>query len=116
MKIARRLLALAVFAGLFWLAWEFTHRNNDEVTVDLLVWYTPPIPKWAALVAAFGAGALGTGLLLSWSLLRTRLVARRYRKAVGGLESEIHQLRNLPLAGEEGQGGVVAGERPAPGA
>jgi hypothetical protein len=26
------------------------------------------------------------------------MVQRRYRKAVGGLEAEIHQLRNLPLA------------------
>jgi hypothetical protein len=26
------------------------------------------------------------------------MIERRYRKAVGGLEAELHQLRNLPLA------------------
>ncbi len=29
------------------------------------------------------------------------MVTRRYRKAVRGLEAEVHQLRNLPLAAEE---------------
>jgi hypothetical protein len=26
------------------------------------------------------------------------MIERRYRKAIGGLEAEVHQLRNLPLA------------------
>ena len=31
---------------------------------------------------------------------RLRLEAHRYRKAVRGLEAEVHQLRNLPLTTE----------------
>jgi hypothetical protein len=34
-------------------------------------------------------------------VVKKNLVARRYRKVVRGLESEIHQLRNLPLAGTD---------------
>ena len=56
-----------------------------------------------------------------YEVLKKGLVARRYRKVVKGLESEIHQLRNLPLAGtdsalalradaegEAGEGGGIA--------
>jgi hypothetical protein len=35
------------------------------------------------------------------------MTVRRYRKEVGGLEAEVHQLRNLPRA--------AGGEPPVPG-
>ena len=53
---------------------------------------------WEALLCAFGAGFALAGAGWLWSGLRSRMTVRRYRKAVGGLEAEIHQLRNLPLA------------------
>ncbi len=101
MRISRRLLVVAAFIGLFWAAWVFTHSNDGELVVDLLGVETRPVPIWLALLTAFGAGMLSIGALLSWQLAKKGLVARRYRKTVIGLESEIHQLRNLPLASEE---------------
>lgn len=98
MRIARRLFLLLVFAGLFWFAWRFTHGNTGTVAVDLVFGRTPPLPLWAVLLGAFGLGALCAGASLVYELARKSLLARRYRKAVAGLETEIHELRNLPLA------------------
>ena len=46
--------------------------------------------------------AVVAALLTFYQMAKLGLVARRYRKAVRGLESEVHQLRNLPLADDEG--------------
>jgi hypothetical protein len=110
MRIARRLFLLLVFAGLFWFAWRFTHGNTLPVTVDLVFVETPDLPLWGVLLAAFALGALCAGASLVYELARKSLLARRYRKAVAGLETEIHELRNLPLAeGEEGRADAPAG-------
>ena len=74
-----------------------------------------------ALLIAFGAGLLLASVSLGYKVIKKNLVARRYRKEVKGLESEIHQLRNLPLAapdsalptgadseGQDGEGGGFA--------
>jgi hypothetical protein len=72
------------------------------VPIDLGVTTFPETPLWQALLVAFAAGAAGVGLGALWQVLRLGMLARRYRRTVGRLESEIHQLRNLPLAGDEG--------------
>jgi len=101
MRMLRRVLLLAVFVGLFVVAWHFTRGNEGEVVINLLALESPPVPIWLALLLAFGAGAGLTAGVLSWSLAKKSLLARRYRRAVSGLESEIHELRSLPLAGED---------------
>jgi len=93
----RYLMAVLVFAALFVGAWSFTHRNEALISVDLFFWATPPLALWAVLLASAGFGAVCTLSLLLLPLARGSLAARRYRKAIAGLESEIHQLRNLPL-------------------
>ena len=103
MRTLRRAVVGLLFVGLFWAAWQFTHRNDAPIAVDLLVLRLAALPTWAALLGAFAAGAGLAGVALAYELARQRLMTRRYRKAVTGLESEIHQLRNLPLA-EEGAG------------
>ncbi len=121
MQTVRRLMALFLFAGLFFVVWRFASMNATEIPVDLLVLQTPAEPIWVVLLIAFGLGVLSAGLSLCYLVIKKNLVARRYRKAVRGLESEIHQLRNLPLAapesaspsgagaeGREGEGGGLA--------
>ena len=58
------------------------------------------IALWKALLVAFAAGVVCAGL--GWLRLAVKhgLMNRRYRRMLGDLESEIHQLRNLPLAPE----------------
>lgn len=97
MRWVRRLIGVAIVVTVMVGGWRFAAENAAEISVHYL-WGSRELPLWRALLAAFGTGfalaAVG-GLFFG---LRARLVQRRYRKALGGLESEIHQLRNLPLA------------------
>jgi uncharacterized integral membrane protein len=106
MKIIRRLLTLGVMALAFAGAYQFG-KNAEPLSLTLFRWTTPPAPTWLVLLAAFGAGALLAGLLLTYQLVRLSFVSRRYRKEVGALESELHKLRNLPLAVGDGTAGAV---------
>lgn len=101
MQTARRLLALALFVGLFAVAWRFATSNESEIRIDLLLMRTPPVAIWVALVVAFAVGALSAGVSLGYEVIKKGLIARRYRRLAAGLESEIHQLRNLPLVGAD---------------
>jgi uncharacterized integral membrane protein len=117
MRMVRRLLGLALFVAALVIGWSFAHRNPDAVRVDLLLAQPAGQPLWLVLVAAFAAGALCAGLIGFYHAARLRLTARRYRRAAAGLEAEIHQLRNLPLAAQqEGAARGSAGGAPAHGA
>jgi len=114
MRIVRRLLVLAIFVIAFVLLWKFVARNPNPVQVDLL--FVPPSsqPLWYVLVVSFGLGALAAAAFGAYQWLRLSLVARRYRRIAQGLEGEIHQLRNLPLASQqEGAPRGTAGGTPA---
>jgi hypothetical protein len=106
MKLVRRVLWIAITAALVVAGVEFVRRNGAPVPINLGVTTFPETPLWQALLWAFAAGAalVGTGAL--WQVLRLGMLARRYRRSVGRLESEIHQLRNLPLAAEGGADAV----------
>jgi uncharacterized integral membrane protein len=107
MRVARRVLAVAVFVGCLVAGWIFASRHAQPVQVDYLVGATGEVSLWVALLVAFLVGAaVATGLCLL-QIGRLGLLARRYRKAVRRLESELHELRNLPLAPD-------AAEPPAP--
>jgi len=101
MRIVRRLLAIGVPVVLVWLGWQFAWRNSSSVTIDYVVGESGDVSLWVALITAFAAGAAVAGLAALYQVAKLGLVARRYRKAVRGLEAEVHQLRNLPLVTEE---------------
>lgn len=113
MKTLRRLLVLGLFAAAFVLAYRLAEANDLLVSVDLLALHTPPAQLWVVLVCALGVGAALATSLLVLEIARLGLLARRYRKTIASLESEIHQLRNLPIAGDEDapQGAAAAGPR-----
>jgi uncharacterized integral membrane protein len=104
MRVARRLLGLVLFVGALVVGWRFAAANSAVVTVHYLLGQTPEVSLWVALLGAFALGAFGVGAVGVYQLAKLQLMARRYRKKVGGLESEIHQLRNLPLADEAATG------------
>jgi uncharacterized integral membrane protein len=107
MRMLRRVLAIAVFVALFAAVWRFVGGNAEPVSIDLLFgrW---SVPLWSALLFAFVLGALSAGVSLVYELAKKSYTARRYRKQMAGLESEIHQLRNLPLAAPEAHEGPAA--------
>lgn len=98
MRMVRRVFWIAVFVGTLVLGWRFAAANGSPIAVDYLWGVTPELALWAVLLAAFAAGAACAACLSFLKLTQLRLIARRYRKAVRGLESEVHQLRTLPLA------------------
>jgi uncharacterized integral membrane protein len=88
--------------------WTFAARNGAVVDVDILVAQVSEVRLWLALLGAFSAGLLIAGTAGMLSLARAGMVTRRYRRTVAGLESEVHQLRNLPLAAGDTAGSQVA--------
>lgn len=100
MQTLRRLLAIAVLGAVIWAGVQFVRQNEAPVQVDLLLTQLPSVALWLVLLVAFGAGLALAAAICLFEVMRYALVARRYRKAVARLESEVHQLRNLPLADE----------------
>jgi uncharacterized integral membrane protein len=105
MRMLRRVLVVAVFGALFFGAWRFVNGNVDPTHVDLVFFDLHEVPLWSALLGAFLLGAASAGASLVYELAKKSFAARRYRKELAGLESEIHQLRNLPLAAPDAGGG-----------
>lgn len=104
MRPALKLLVLAVFAAsfcLFYLASRFAAANSGVVVIEVPLLGGIEVVLWTALLAAFAGGAILAGLAAAYQVARLGLLARRYRKIIRGLESEVHQLRNLPLSDEE---------------
>ncbi len=101
MRLARRLLAIVVFMGLLIAGWRFADRNSGTVEVSHLTGTFPEFALWAVLLVAFGFGVVLTVLVAVVRGARIRLVSRRYRKLVECLQSEVHQLRSLPLSEQQ---------------
>jgi hypothetical protein len=89
-----------VFVGALVGGWQFAGSNAAPVRIDYLAGEFGAVPLWLALAGSFGAGAAVTALALFARLTRSSLAQRRYRRTVAALESEVHQLRNLPVEAE----------------
>jgi hypothetical protein len=101
MQLARRLVGAALFVAVLVLGWRFAADHSSEVVIRNPVTGDMQVTLWLALLVAFGVGVVSTGALASLKLARQGLISRRYRKVIRGLEAEVHQLRNLPLDGED---------------
>jgi len=100
MITARRLVAGSIFVLLLVAGWSFAHNHQTPVTVSYWFGEWTDVPLWLVLICAFAAGAAVVALFAGFELARMSLVARRYRSVIAGLEEEVHQLRNLPLAAD----------------
>lgn len=95
----RRVVPAALGAGLLYLTWRIVSENDAPVKVDFLIGRVELL-VWEALLGAFVSGAALVGIFTLYQMARGGLVSRRYRKKLSSLESELHQLRNLPLQPE----------------
>lgn len=100
MRVLRRILMLAVFVGLMVACWKFAALNGQSVSVNYLFGELGDVAVWMVILGAFLAGGVVVGAFCLLEMARLGWVARRYRKQAAGLESELHQLRNLPLAAD----------------
>ena len=98
MRWARRSAAIVLFAGALYLCVRLPALHAEPVRLDYLLGAVEGVPLWQALLGAFLAGALASGILALLSITRARMLARRYRKSARSLEAELHELRSLPLA------------------
>jgi len=97
MRIVRRLLWLVFFAALLIGGWKFAAGNAQEVRLDYLAGQLEGVKVWVLVGATFLLGAVAGVALCLIEMARLGLLSRRYRKALGRLEAELHSLRSLPL-------------------
>jgi len=98
------LLLAAVFVGLL------PANNSTPVSLHYVVGQTPEIPLFWVVLGSLLLGILVTALPFLYLHLKRGLVMRRYRKVMSGLESEVHQLRSLPLETIPKSDAVVSAE------
>jgi len=108
MRWLRRWIGVALVAALLVGGWRLAHENGGTVAVSYL-FGAIEMPLWEALLIFFAAGFALAGAGWLWVSLRSRMTVRRYRKEVGVLEAELHQLRNLPLVTDGEQTSARAG-------
>jgi len=108
MVFVRRLLLAVVFLGVIALALVVPTSNAALVSLGIDAfdqsWRLPDLPLWIVVGVAYFLGIGTASAALTWKIMKQALAGRRYRKTVAGLESEIHQLRNLPLEGADAVG------------
>jgi hypothetical protein len=81
------------------LGWNFAAANAATIEIDLL-WITlVEISVWQLAIASFALGGAIVGTTVGFFWLRGWELRRRYRKTIRKLESELHQMRSLPLSG-----------------
>jgi len=119
MSYVRRVSWIAVFVAALVSGWTFAGHNADPVRIDYLFGVLAAVPLWAALLSCFVMGIVVTLFGMFGQLTRSSLAQRRYRKTLAALESEVHQLRNLPVESERDDAvvsaeGMLADAPPAP--
>jgi len=97
----RRAFWIAVFVGFLLFGWTFAAKNEIPVAITLPWIGEFQLSLWQALLLATALGVALTGVFTAYQVARLKLLSRRYRKMIRGLEAEVHQLRNLPLADAE---------------
>lgn len=110
MTLLRRLITIALFVALLVGGWMFRAANEASIELNYVVGSVPGLPLWLALGGAFALGALSVALPLLYRLARSGMLARRYRRAMTRLESEVHELRTLPLAADAANRGVPSAD------
>lgn len=106
-------LIVGVVVGALVFGKMFPAANSTAVDVDLLWVRVPNVEVWLLLSGSIGFGALLATLVVGFAWLKARLLNRRYRKVIKRLETELHQMRSLPLSPSGASSGAasVAGKK-----
>ena len=105
---------LGVIAGMAVLIFAF--ENQEPVALRYLyTWQTPPLPLFAIIMVAVGAGFMIASLFGLAAYLRARKIIRQQRRTITNLHAELHTLRTLPLdVPSEPGGGRHGSDAPVP--
>jgi uncharacterized integral membrane protein len=93
----------------------FAFENQEPVTLRYLyTWETPPLPLFAVIMTAVGAGFVIASLFGLAAYLRERKIIRQQRRTIADLQGEVHTLRTLPLdVPSEARSGLRRSDQPA---
>lgn len=97
-RVVLLLGVVALIAAALYLGFAFPTANTTPVDLDLLAFRVEAVEIWVLALCAFFAGVAVTSALASFLWMRGAVLRRRYRKVIRKLESEVHQLRSLPLS------------------
>lgn len=97
MALLRRSVWVVLFVAAVWSGMRFSNENAEPVSIHYVIGTLHGVPLWLALVGSFAVGLAAAFAAFAGRLARASLAQRRYRKTVAALESEVHQLRNLPV-------------------
>lgn len=78
----------------------FRERNSNTIDLELVWFRFSGVEVWWALLVAMALGVGLSAIVLGFAWLRSRLLNSRYRRVIKRLESELHEMRSLPLAGD----------------
>ncbi len=92
------LVLIGLFVGTLCMGWTFRANNSVPVDIELIWIQVPRIELWSVILIAMAAGAILSALFFGFAWLRQRLLSGRYRRAIKRLETELHEMRSLPLA------------------
>jgi uncharacterized integral membrane protein len=97
MKKVRTFVTIFFIIVILLLCVVFVSQNGDHIRVNLFEYSTPQYPIWLFVLGALVIGVLLMLLTLGLSSIRTSLVIRKQRQRIDQLETEVQQLRNLPI-------------------
>ena len=92
---------VAFFVAILWLGWSFRAENATPIDLDLIWIRFPNVELWRVILVSTGIGAIVSTFFVGFAWMRSRLLNRRYRRAIRRLETELHEMRSLPLRGSE---------------
>jgi uncharacterized integral membrane protein len=93
----------------------FAYENQEPVTLRyLLTWQLEPMPLFAVIMTSVGIGFVIASLFGLAAYLRGHKIIRQQRRIIAELQSELQNLRTLPLEVPSGPGGVHGSDTTAP--
>lgn len=100
LKWLKRALLIIVLALFFFIAVFFAIRNDQLVTLDLVLWQGPVLSVALYMILAFAVGVVLAIIASSALLFRLEQRVRRLTKRLGKQKAELDALRKASLSTE----------------
>jgi uncharacterized integral membrane protein len=95
-----RFLALILIIAIFCVALVFTYQNKDQTaTLTLGSFTTDPLPVFIVILGSFLVGVVFTSVIGIIEGMKLRVGNARLRRRIKKLQTEVDDLRNMPLTG-----------------
>jgi len=93
----KKILSLVLFLLFFAFVLTLILKNSDLVTVKYYFGIEHEIQLFIVMLVPFGLGLLMGALLMSLSLMRTKMQAGKSKRQLAKVEKEVQNLRAAPI-------------------